>query len=29
MSREEASAYIELLSRYHRTGFLAIFGNGR
>lgn len=29
MSREEASAYIELLSRYHRTGFLAIFGDGR
>ena len=26
MSREEASEYIELLSRYHRTGFLAIFG---
>lgn len=26
MSREEAAAYIELLSRYHRTGFLAIFG---
>ncbi len=27
MSREEASEYVELLSRYHRTGFLAIFGN--
>ena len=26
MSREEASEYVELLSRYHRTGFLAIFG---
>ena len=26
MSREEASEYIELLSRYHRTGFLEIFG---
>ncbi len=26
MSREEASEYIELLSRYHRTGFLAVFG---
>ena len=25
MSREEAEKYIELLSRYHRTGFLAIF----
>ena len=25
MSREEASEYIELLSRYHRTGFLEIF----
>lgn len=25
MSREEAKKYIELLSRYHRTGFLAIF----
>ena len=28
MSREEAAEYIELLSRYHRTGFLAIFGTG-
>ncbi len=26
MSREEASEYIDLLSRYHRTGFLEIFG---
>ncbi len=26
MSREEASEYIALLSRYHRSGFLAIFG---
>ena len=26
MSREEASEYIALLSRYHRTGFLEIFG---
>ena len=26
MSRTEASEYIALLSRYHRTGFLAIFG---
>lgn len=26
MSREEASEYIDLLSRYHRTGFFAIFG---
>ena len=26
MSREEADEYIELLSRYHRTGFLEIFG---
>ena len=26
MSREEAAEYIDLLSRYHRTGFLAIFG---
>lgn len=25
MSREEAKEYIELLNRYHRTGFLAIF----
>jgi len=27
MSRSEANEYIELLSRYHRTGFLEIFGN--
>ena len=27
MSREEAFEYIELLSRYHRTGFLEIFGS--
>ena len=26
MSHEEASEYIELLSRYHRAGFLEIFG---
>lgn len=26
LSREEASEYIELLSRYHRTGFYEIFG---
>lgn len=26
MSRAEASEYVELLSRYHRTGFLEIFG---
>ena len=26
MSREEASEYIALLSRYHRAGFLEIFG---
>lgn len=26
MTRKEASEYIELLSRYHRTGFLEIFG---
>ena len=26
MSREEAAEYIELLSRYHRQGFLAVFG---
>ena len=26
MSREKAAKYIELLSRYHRTGFFAIFG---
>lgn len=26
LSREEAGEYIELLSRYHRTGFLEIFG---
>lgn len=29
MSRAEASEYIELLSRYHRTGFLEIFGLGK
>lgn len=28
MSREEAAEYIQLLSRYHRTGFVAIFGQG-
>lgn len=28
MSREEAAEYIDLLSRYHRTGFFAIFGPG-
>ncbi len=28
MNREEASAYIALLSQYHRTGFFAIFGEG-
>ena len=26
MSREEAAKYIALLSRYHRTGFFAVFG---
>lgn len=26
MSREEAAEYIALLSYYHRTGFLAVFG---
>ena len=26
MSRAEAAEYIELLSRYHRTGFFAVFG---
>ena len=26
MSRREAAEYIDLLSRYHRTGFTAIFG---
>ena len=26
MSRDEAKEYVELLSRYHRTGFFAIFG---
>ena len=26
MSRAEASEYIELLSRYHRSGFIEIFG---
>jgi len=28
MSREEAREYIDLLNRYHRTGFIAIFGSG-
>lgn len=28
MSREEAAEYIELLSRYHRTGFMKVFGPG-
>ena len=28
MSREEASDYVELLNRYHRTGFFAVFGLG-
>lgn len=28
MSHSEAEKYIELLSHYHRTGFLAIFGSG-
>lgn len=28
MSREEAMEYIDLLSRYHRAGFHAIFGHG-
>ena len=28
MSRAEAQEYIQLLSRYHRTGFLSIFGTG-
>ncbi len=27
MSRKEAAKYIELLSRYHRAGFLTIFGS--
>lgn len=26
MSREAAAKYIDLLSRYHRTGFFAVFG---
>ena len=26
MSREDAAKYIDLLSRYHRTGFFAVFG---
>ena len=26
MNREDAAEYIDLLSRYHRTGFFAIFG---
>ena len=29
MSRAEAAEYIELLSRYHRTGFFAVFGPGQ
>ena len=29
MSREEARKYIDLLSRYHRSGFLTVFGFGR
>lgn len=29
MSREEAAEYIDLLSRYHRTGFFAVFGTGQ
>ena len=29
MSRAEASGYIALLSRYHRSGFLEIFGSGQ
>ena len=28
MSRKEATEYIELLSRYHRCGFIEIFGKG-
>lgn len=28
MSREEATEYIELLIRYHRCGFIEIFGKG-
>lgn len=28
MSREEATEYIELLSRYHRCGFIEIFDKG-
>ena len=28
MDREEAGEYIELLSQYHRAGFLKIFGDG-
>lgn len=28
MSRAEAAEYIELLSQYHRSGFLRIFGTG-
>ena len=26
MSRQEAAEYIDLLSRYHRSGFSAVFG---
>ena len=29
MSRQEAHEYVALLSRYHRTGFLSIFGAGQ
>ncbi len=29
MNREEARKYIALLSRYHRTGFLAVFGQNQ
>ena len=29
MSRAEAAEYNELLSRYHRTGFFAVFGPGK
>ena len=29
MSREEAAEYIRLLSRYHRAGFFAIFGQAQ
>ena len=29
MSREEAAEYIDLLSRYHRSGFYEVFGLGK